>query len=103
MFYGEHVIPKFKVDTFFLSSATEEFDSRCLEQCRFKIVGTSGVQEFLMTNLGYFYFLVQTLKREKVLRVFKLNTGQDDHAIMFLDDYFRQVCLHEFLDAYSEA
>ncbi|KAM1570626.1 hypothetical protein ACFX10_035603 [Malus domestica] len=34
---------------------------------------------------------LETLKREKVLRVFKLNTGQDDHAIMFLDDYFRQM------------
>ncbi|XP_031744617.1 serine/threonine-protein kinase 19 homolog isoform X3 [Cucumis sativus] len=31
------------------------------------------------------------LKREKVVRVFKLNTGQDDHAIMFLDDYLKQI------------
>lgn len=35
--------------------------------------------------------LVQSLRRERVLRVFKLNTGQDDHAIMFLDDYLNQV------------
>lgn len=34
---------------------------------------------------------MQCLKREKVVRVFKLNTGQDDHAIMFLDDYLKQV------------
>lgn len=35
--------------------------------------------------------LVQSLRRDRVLRVFKLNTGQDDHAIMFLDDYLNQV------------
>ncbi|KAB2602298.1 serine/threonine-protein kinase 19 [Pyrus ussuriensis x Pyrus communis] len=29
--------------------------------------------------------------REKVLRVFKLNTGQDDHAIIFLDNYLCQM------------
>uniref|UniRef100_A0A6N2LST9 Serine/threonine-protein kinase 19 n=1 Tax=Salix viminalis TaxID=40686 RepID=A0A6N2LST9_SALVM len=34
---------------------------------------------------------LESLRREKVLRVFKLNTGQDDHAIMFLDDYLIQV------------
>ncbi|KAK9945054.1 hypothetical protein M0R45_010586 [Rubus argutus] len=34
---------------------------------------------------------LETLRREKVLRIFKLNTGQDDHAIMFLDDYLCQV------------
>ncbi|KAI9395379.1 hypothetical protein POPTR_005G225900v4 [Populus trichocarpa] len=33
---------------------------------------------------------LESLRREKVLRVFKLNTGQDDHAIMFLDDYLIQ-------------
>ncbi|XP_073265343.1 uncharacterized protein [Populus alba] len=33
----------------------------------------------------------KSMRREKVLRVFKLNTGQDDHAIMFLDDYLTQV------------
>lgn len=37
---------------------------------------------------------MQSLRREKVLRIFKLNTGQDDHAIMFSDDYLNQVvCL----------
>ncbi|XP_022954176.1 serine/threonine-protein kinase 19 homolog isoform X2 [Cucurbita moschata] len=34
---------------------------------------------------------LECLKREKVVRVFKLNTGQDDHAIMFLDDYLKQI------------
>ncbi|CAN1270427.1 Serine/threonine-protein kinase 19 [Linum perenne] len=34
---------------------------------------------------------LETLKRENVLRVFKLNTGQDDHAVMFLEDYLKQI------------
>ncbi|KDO60461.1 hypothetical protein CISIN_1g023922mg [Citrus sinensis] len=34
---------------------------------------------------------LESLRRERVLRVFKLNTGQDDHAIMFLDDYLNQI------------
>ncbi|OAY34611.1 serine/threonine-protein kinase 19 [Manihot esculenta] len=34
---------------------------------------------------------LESLLREKVLRIFKLNTGQDDHAIMFLDDYLSQI------------
>ncbi|CAI0434467.1 unnamed protein product [Linum tenue] len=33
---------------------------------------------------------LETLKRENMLRIFKLNTGQDDHAIMFLEDYLNQ-------------
>ncbi|XP_048429941.1 uncharacterized protein LOC103958872 isoform X2 [Pyrus x bretschneideri] len=32
----------------------------------------------------------KTLRSEKVLRVFKVNTGQDDHAIIFLDNYLCQ-------------
>ncbi|XP_056685229.1 uncharacterized protein [Spinacia oleracea] len=35
--------------------------------------------------------LEKLLKRDNVLRVFKLNTGQDDHAVMFLDDYIHQI------------
>ncbi|KNA21234.1 hypothetical protein SOVF_045100 [Spinacia oleracea] len=34
---------------------------------------------------------LELLKRDNVLRVFKLNTGQDDHAVMFLDDYIHQI------------
>ncbi|GAV81379.1 Stk19 domain-containing protein [Cephalotus follicularis] len=34
---------------------------------------------------------LESLRRQKVLRIFKLNTGQDDHAIMFLDDYLNQI------------
>ncbi|XP_022641281.1 serine/threonine-protein kinase 19 isoform X11 [Vigna radiata var. radiata] len=33
---------------------------------------------------------LESLRRDKVLRLFKLNTGQDDHAVMFLDDYLNQ-------------
>ncbi|XP_057965011.1 uncharacterized protein LOC131155705 isoform X1 [Malania oleifera] len=34
---------------------------------------------------------LESLKREKILRIFKLNTGQDDHGIMFVDDYITQI------------
>lgn len=34
---------------------------------------------------------LEALRKEEVLRIFKLNTGQDDHAIMFIDDYLKQV------------
>ncbi|XP_049409619.1 uncharacterized protein LOC125872868 isoform X1 [Solanum stenotomum] len=34
---------------------------------------------------------LESLRREGVLRTFKLSTGQDDHAIMFLDDYLSQI------------
>ncbi|KMT09914.1 hypothetical protein BVRB_5g121320 [Beta vulgaris subsp. vulgaris] len=34
---------------------------------------------------------LEVLKRDKVLRVFKLTTGQDDHAVMFLEDYIHQI------------
>ncbi|KAI5394870.1 hypothetical protein KIW84_061481 [Lathyrus oleraceus] len=34
---------------------------------------------------------LESLRRDKVLRLFKLNTGQDDHAVMFLDDYLKQI------------
>ncbi|XP_055831726.1 uncharacterized protein LOC129900731 isoform X2 [Solanum dulcamara] len=36
---------------------------------------------------------LESLRREGVLRTFKLSIGQDDHAIMFLDDYFSQCSL----------
>uniref|UniRef100_A0A1D1XG83 Serine/threonine-protein kinase 19 n=1 Tax=Anthurium amnicola TaxID=1678845 RepID=A0A1D1XG83_9ARAE len=34
---------------------------------------------------------LESLKKGRVLRIFKLNTGQDDHAIMFMEDYFNQI------------
>ncbi|XP_039806895.1 serine/threonine-protein kinase 19 homolog isoform X1 [Panicum virgatum] len=34
---------------------------------------------------------LESFKKEKVLRIFKLSSGQDDHAIMFMDDYLKQV------------
>ncbi|KAI4349383.1 hypothetical protein L6164_009975 [Bauhinia variegata] len=34
---------------------------------------------------------LESLRRDKVLRIFKLNTGQDDHGIMFFEDYLNQI------------
>ncbi|KAJ0960661.1 hypothetical protein J5N97_001450 [Dioscorea zingiberensis] len=34
---------------------------------------------------------LESLKKDRVLRLFKLNTGQDDHAVMFIDDYLNQM------------
>ncbi|KAL9683125.1 hypothetical protein QQ045_014941 [Rhodiola kirilowii] len=34
---------------------------------------------------------LEMLKEDNMLRIFKLNTGQDDAAIMFMDDYMNQV------------
>ncbi|XP_057865016.1 uncharacterized protein LOC131072764 isoform X2 [Cryptomeria japonica] len=34
---------------------------------------------------------LEDLRKQEVLRIFKLNTGQDDNAIMFMDDYLQQV------------
>ncbi|XP_031503385.1 uncharacterized protein LOC116266352 isoform X2 [Nymphaea colorata] len=34
---------------------------------------------------------LESLRKEKVLRIFKLNTGQDDQAVMFMDDYLKQM------------
>lgn len=33
-----------------------------------------------------------------MLRLFKLNTGQDDHAVMFFDDYLKQVGLIMYMN-----
>lgn len=37
--------------------------------------------------------ILQSFKKDKLLRIFKLSSGQDDHAIMFMDDYLKQVPL----------
>ncbi|CAH9073768.1 unnamed protein product [Cuscuta europaea] len=34
---------------------------------------------------------LESLKREKMVRILKLNTGRDDHAIMLLEDYLSQI------------
>ncbi|AQL04072.1 hypothetical protein ZEAMMB73_Zm00001d046323 [Zea mays] len=38
---------------------------------------------------------LESFKKDKVLRIFKLSSGQDDHAIMFMDDYLKQVAKRE--------
>ncbi|KAL6564481.1 hypothetical protein OROMI_015931 [Orobanche minor] len=42
-------------------------------------------------DIGKFEKSAQSLRRDSMLRIFKLNTGQDDHAIMFMDDYINQI------------
>ncbi|KAL2238742.1 UNVERIFIED_CONTAM: hypothetical protein Sindi_1065900 [Sesamum indicum] len=34
---------------------------------------------------------LESLRRDKLLRMFKLTTGQDDHAVMFTEDYLNQI------------
>ncbi|KAG9445684.1 hypothetical protein H6P81_011812 [Aristolochia fimbriata] len=34
---------------------------------------------------------LESLRRQRTLRIFKLNIGQDDDAIMFMEDYIKQV------------
>ncbi|KAL8530262.1 hypothetical protein ACS0TY_007343 [Phlomoides rotata] len=34
---------------------------------------------------------LESLQRDRLLRIFKLNSGQDDHAIMFIEDYINQI------------
>ncbi|XP_042973748.1 serine/threonine-protein kinase 19 isoform X3 [Carya illinoinensis] len=51
-----------------------------------------GYQYLAIISVIYYHFPFYRwcLRREKVVRIFKLNTGQDDHAVMFLDDYLNQ-------------
>ena len=66
--------------------------------CRSGLFGTlidnclrlSGLNTFLFKCL--IHLIDQSLWREKVLPIFELDTGQDDHAKMFWDDYLCQVC-----------
>ncbi|XP_024312495.1 serine/threonine-protein kinase 19 isoform X6 [Brachypodium distachyon] len=51
----------------------------------------SSVKDRTQVDRDLEYFVLQSLKKDRVLRVFKLNTGQDDHAIMFMDDYLKQI------------
>ncbi|MCE3050908.1 hypothetical protein HAX54_048419 [Datura stramonium] len=48
-------------------------------------------QAITITDVFEYICASQSLRRDVVLRTFKLSTGQDDHAIMFLDDYFSQI------------
>lgn len=61
--------------------------SKFTTQNSYVIANLCSIHVIILIDL----FVVQSLRRDKVLRVFKLNTGQDDHAIMFLDDYLNQV------------
>ncbi|WVZ79865.1 hypothetical protein U9M48_027393 [Paspalum notatum var. saurae] len=41
---------------------------------------------------------LESFKKDKVLRIFKLSSGQDDHAIMFMDDYLKQLLELDFAE-----
>ncbi|XP_011659234.1 serine/threonine-protein kinase 19 isoform X2 [Cucumis sativus] len=68
-------------------------------RAQFPTIDKVSIQPFILQSQLYSSLKDRTevdrelecLKREKVVRVFKLNTGQDDHAIMFLDDYLKQI------------
>ncbi|CAA0832185.1 Dolichyl-diphosphooligosaccharide--protein glycosyltransferase subunit 2 [Striga hermonthica] len=55
--------------------------------------GTSLEEIPTIVPPGVLLFKFWSFRRDKVLRIFKLNTGQDDHAIMFFDDYIKHIDL----------
>ncbi|KAK6141655.1 hypothetical protein DH2020_024597 [Rehmannia glutinosa] len=66
---------------------------------QFPDIGKVSVQPFVLRSQLYSSIKdrtqvdrdLESLRRDRVLRIFKLNTGQDDHAIMFMDDYLNQI------------
>ncbi|KAK6164446.1 hypothetical protein DH2020_001310 [Rehmannia glutinosa] len=66
---------------------------------QFPNIGKVSVQPFVLRSQLYSSIKdrtqvdrdLESLRRDRVLRIFKLNTGQDDHAIMFMDDYLNQI------------
>lgn len=98
-----YMIPKFKLETFVYLEALWDLIPGAWDNVALptKLDGTSSSGISCDWPRLLFFFSVQNLRREKVLRIFKLNTGQDDHAIMFFDDYLCQVCLHGFLDVFG--
>lgn len=68
-------------------------------RAQFPCIEKVGIQPFVLRSQLYSSVEdrtqvdreLESMRREKVVRIFKLNTGQDDHAIMFLDDYINQI------------
>ncbi|XP_073144590.1 uncharacterized protein [Henckelia pumila] len=68
-------------------------------RAQFPAIEKVSVQPFVLRSQLYSSIMdrtqvdrdLESLRRDRVLRVFKLNTGQDDHAIMFMDDYVKQI------------
>ncbi|GAB2298363.1 hypothetical protein Dimus_032429 [Dionaea muscipula] len=68
-------------------------------RAQFPKIDKVSLQPFILRSQLYSCILdrtqvdrdLESLRRERVLRIFKLNTGQDDDAIMFLDDYINQI------------
>ncbi|XP_026388061.1 serine/threonine-protein kinase 19-like isoform X2 [Papaver somniferum] len=70
-------------------------------RAQFPVIDKVTVQPFILRSQLYSCVKdrtqvdreIESLKKEKKLRVFKLNTGQDDHGIMFTEDYLMQCLL----------
>ncbi|KAI3915666.1 hypothetical protein MKX01_015491 [Papaver californicum] len=68
-------------------------------RAQFPVIDKVAVQPFILRSQLYSSVKnrtqvdreLESLKKEKKLRVFKLNTGQDDHGIMFTEDYLMQI------------
>ncbi|KAI3968578.1 hypothetical protein MKW92_033108 [Papaver armeniacum] len=68
-------------------------------RAQFPVIDKVTVQPFILRSQLYSSVKdrtqvdreLESLKKEKKLRVFKLNTGQDDHGIMFTEDYLMQI------------
>ncbi|PIN15699.1 Non-specific serine/threonine protein kinase [Handroanthus impetiginosus] len=68
-------------------------------RAQFPLIDKVSVQPFILRSQLYSSIKdrtqvdreLESLRRDGVLRIFKLNTGQDDHAIMFMDDYMNQI------------
>ncbi|GFP82921.1 serine/threonine-protein kinase 19 [Phtheirospermum japonicum] len=66
---------------------------------QFPDIGKVSVQPFVLRSQLYSSLKdrtqvdreLESLLRDRVLRIFKLNTGQDDHAIMFMENYTNQI------------
>ncbi|MBA0653059.1 hypothetical protein Goklo_020264 [Gossypium klotzschianum] len=71
----------------------------CMMRAQFPQIDKVAIQPFILQSQLYSSVKdrtqvdreLESLRRDKVVRIFKLNTGQDDHGIMFLEDYLKQL------------
>ncbi|KAG6776465.1 hypothetical protein POTOM_019976 [Populus tomentosa] len=92
--------PSFVISTYEVDSLTfsDTMVALRIMRAQFPHIDKVSIQPFILHSQLYSSVKdrtqvdreLESMRREKVLRVFKLNTGQDDHAIMFLDDYLTQ-------------
>lgn len=100
---GEETDPENVADCSRFSSLEEDFAFSdtlvALQMMRAQFPAKVSVQPFVLRSQLYSSIMdrtqvdrdLESLRRDRVLRVFKLNTGQDDHAIMLMDDYVNQI------------